>query len=112
MKRGEVAWADAPEPEGSAPGYRRPYLILQSDQFNQSRIRTVVVAALTTNLLLASAPGNVIVTAQESGLPKDSVVNVSQLLTLNKNALDPPVGCLSPATMFIVDQGVRLVLDL
>lgn len=112
MTRGDVAWGDAGDPVGSSPGYRRPYLVVQSDQFTRSSIQTVVVVPLTTNLRLASAPGNVLVTAQECGLPKDSVVNVSQILTLDKNALDSPIGRLSPAIMFMVDQGMKQVLDL
>jgi mRNA interferase MazF len=81
MRRGEIWWAGLPEPEGAGPGYRRPVLIVQADEFTNSRINTVVVAILTYNLALAQAPGNVLVRSRYSGLSKNSVVNVSQLLT-------------------------------
>jgi len=79
MYRGEIWWANLSEPVGSEPGYRRPVLIIQDDTFNQSRINTVIVAVITSNVQLAEAPGNVSLPSQASGLPKDSVVNVSQI---------------------------------
>jgi mRNA interferase MazF len=112
MTRGEIRWADIPDLAGSGPAFRRPAVVLQSNFFNQSRLNTVVVVILTGNLLLATMPGNVRVSAIESGLPRDSVVNVTQLITLDRRALDPPVGRLSPGTMFAIEQGVKLVLDL
>lgn len=112
MQRGEIWWADLADPQGAAPGYRRPVLILQADAFTQSRIATVIVVIVTSNLRLASAPGNVFVSAHESGLPRDSVINVSQLVTLDKTVLDAQVGHLSARTMTAVEDGVRLVLDL
>ena len=81
MRRGEVWWAELPEPVASEPGYRRPVLIIQSDDFNRSRIHTVIAAALTTNLRLAAAPGNVPATTGDTELPRDSVINVSQIIT-------------------------------
>ena len=112
MRRGEIWWADLPEPVGAAPGYRRPVLILQADSFTTSRIATVVVVVLSTNLRLAAAPGNVLISAHESGLPHDSVINVSQLATLDKTTLDREVGRATTRTLAAVEEGVRLVLDL
>lgn len=112
MQRGEIWWASLPKPEGSAPGYRRPVLVVQADDFNRSRIGTVVIAALTSNVALAQAPGNVLLKARRTGLPKDSVVNVSQLLTLDRQRLTERVKALDTATMAEVDDGLRLVLDL
>ncbi len=112
MRRGEIWWAALGEPSGSAPGYSRPVLVVQSDPFNESRIRTVVVAALTTNERLAAAPGNVLVGKRETRLPRASVVNVSQLLTIDKSHLHKRIGRLSPASMEAVEAGMRLVLGL
>lgn len=112
MRRGEIWWADLPEPVGAAPGCRRPVLILQADSFTRSRIATVVVVVLSTNLRLATAPGNVVITARESGLPYDSVINVSQIATLDKTTLDIEVGQITTRTLAEVEDGVRLVLDL
>jgi mRNA interferase MazF len=111
MRRGDIWWANLPDPQGSAAGYRRPVLIIQADTFTASRIATVIVIAITSNLRLAAAPGNVFVSATESGLPRDSVVNVSQILTLDKSMLDEHVGHLLPHTTEEVERGVRLVLD-
>ena len=112
MQRGEIWWADLPEPTGSGPGYRRPVLLIQADAFTSSRIATVVVAVISRNLRLAAAPGNVTVRAAETGLPQDSVINVSQLLTIDKLLLDERAGQLAPATLDLVERGIRLVLDL
>lgn len=111
MQRGEIWWADLPAPTGAAPGYRRPVLLVQADAFTTSRIATVIVAVITSNLRLAAAPGNVFVPATESGLLKDSVVNVSQLVTLDKTVLDERVGQLTARSLEQVDSGLRLVLD-
>jgi len=110
MQRGDVWWAALPDPAGSGPGYRRPVLIVQADDFNRSRINTVVVAALTSNVALAQAPGNVLVRARRTGLARDSVVNVSQLLTVDKRLLTEKVRALDSASMAEVDDGLRLVL--
>ncbi len=112
MRRGEVWWASLPDPAGSGPGYRRPVLVVQANDFNESRIQTVVVAALTSNLRLGAAPGNVLCSRRESGLRKDSVVNVSQLLTLDKSFLSARVRAVPAAFMRSVDAGLRLVLTL
>lgn len=112
MQRGDIWWADLSEPTGSGAGYRRPVLLLQADAFTRSRIATIIVAAITSNLRLATAPGNVFLPAIESGLPKDSVINVSQIITLDKIILDEYVGRVSTQTMTQVEEGIRLVLDL
>lgn len=112
MKRGEVWWASLPEPMGSGPGFRRPVLIVQSNPFNQSRISTVVVAVVTSNLTLAEAPGNVRLAKAEAGLPKPSVVNVSQVLTIDRDFLTLRVKTLPNRAMQRVDEGLRLVLGL
>jgi mRNA interferase MazF len=110
MKRGEVWWASLREPSGSEPGYRRPIVIIQSDDFTVSRIDTVIGAVLTSNTRLAFAPGNVFLRRREAGLPRDSVINVSQLLTLNKATLTERIGRLSPRRLQEVDAGLRLAL--
>jgi mRNA interferase MazF len=112
MRRGEIWWADLPDPHGSAAGYRRPVVIIQADSFTISRIATVIVVAITSNLRLAAAPGNVLLLASESNLPRDSVINVSQIVTLDKTVLDELVSSLSERTMQAVDEGIRLVLDM
>jgi len=105
-------WADLGEPRGSAPGLRRPVLIIQADAFNRSRIRTVTVAVLTTNIRLAQAPGNVLVKRRGSGLRQDSVVNVSSLVTLDRGALEERCGRLTAEQLARVDDGLRLALSL
>lgn len=112
IERGDVWWAELPDPVGSAPGYRRPVLVLQSDSFNRSRIGTVVVAVITKNTDLARAPGNVLLTPRQSGLSIESVVNASQLVTLDKSQLIEHVARLAPKKLTQVEIGVRLVLDL
>lgn len=112
IRRGDIWWASLPEPRASEPGYRRPVLIIQADAFNRSRIRTVMVAPLTGNLRLAEAPGNVLVDAGASSLPRDSVVNVSQVLTIDKSFLLERVQMLPADLMRAVDSGLRLALAL
>lgn len=112
MTRGEIWWADLPEPRRSEPGYRRPVLVIQANSFNQSGIRTVIVSVLTSNLRLAEAPGNVYLPAKVSGLLRDSVVNVSQLLTLDRSFLTEEVGKLSGRLLVEVDAGLRLIMNL
>ena len=112
MKPGEIWWASLPEPTGSSLGIRRPILIVQFNPFNSSRISTVVVAAITSNLRLSAAPGNVRITKRESGLGKASVVNVSQVLTLERTLLTEQVRRLSEKRMLEIDQGLRMVLGL
>ncbi len=101
-----------PEPTGLSPGLPRPVLIIQSDKFNQSRINTVVIAIITTNTRLANSEGNVSLTTRQSNLPKDSVVNVSQLFTIDEIFLRDFVSALSAKKMEQIDNGLRLVLSL
>lgn len=112
MYRGEIWWADLATPVGSELGYRRPVLIVQDDTFTQSRLRTVIVLAITSNLELANAPGNVLLPNNVSGLPKDSVINVSQIITVDKSFLTERVGSLLPDLQAEVDEGLRMILYL
>lgn len=110
--RGELWWADMPKPRGSEPGFRCPVLVIQADLFNRSAIQTVIVAVITSNLRLADAPGNVAVPARASRLPRDSVVNVSQLVTLDRAFLTEHISNLPVRLQAAVDAGLRLVLQL
>lgn len=112
IRRGQIWWADLPEPRRSEPGFRRPVLVVQADAFNRSRIQTAIVAAITSNADLADAPGNVLLPARSAGLPRDSVVNVSQLLTLDRSFLTKHAGTLPPRLQRLVDDGLRLVMQL
>ncbi len=112
MRRGEIWWASLPEPAGSGPGFRRPLLVVSANSFNESRIDTVIGAVITSNLRLADAPGNVRLPARGSGLPKPSVVNVSQIVTVDKAFLTARVGKLTARLQNAVDEGIRLVLSL
>ena len=111
IHRGEIWWADLTDPQGS-PGYRRPLLIVQADGFNHSRIATTIAVALTSNLRLVDAPGNVLLTKRASGLPKDSVANVSQFVTLDQDALTERAGRIGGDLLVAVDAGLRLALAL
>jgi len=112
MFRGEIWWAGLPRPKGSEPGFKRPLLIVQSDDFNRSRISTVVAAVITSNMRLSLAPGNVALPKKATGLPRKSVVNVSQLVTIDKSLLKEKVGELLPELMREVESGIRLALSL
>jgi mRNA interferase MazF len=112
IERGQVWWADLGEPSGSGPGFRRPVLIVQNDAFNRSRIRTVIAVVLTSNLRLVDAPGNVLIPAKSSGLPKDSVANVSQVITIDRDVLSEPAAHVKGQLLKDVDNGLRLVLAL
>jgi mRNA interferase MazF len=110
VSRGDVWWAELPDPSGAAPGFRRPVLVIQADPFNRSRIGTVVVIALTTSMRLLDAPGNVLLSAKMGGLSKDSVVNVSQVVTIDRSVLVERAGKASRSVMQRVGDGLRLVL--
>lgn len=112
IRRGEIWWASLPQPRGSERGYSRPVLIVQSDEFNRSRIGTVIAAVMTSNTRLAEAPGNVLIPRRASGLPRESVVNVSQLITLDKTFLRERVKKLATRELAEVENGLRLVLSL
>ena len=110
VSQGEVWWADLGEPRGSKPGFRRPVLVIQGDALNRSRIATAVCVALTSNVKWASAPGNVLLSESATGLPKESVANVSQIVTLDKSELTVRVGKLPKAKLDLVLSGVDVVL--
>ena len=112
VERGQVWWAGLDEPSGSEPGFRRPVLIVQDDAFNRSRLRTVIVVVLTSNLRLVEAPGNVLIPAKSAGLPKDSVANVSQVITVDRDFLSEPAGRVRGQLLKDVENGLRLVLAL
>ena len=112
MKRGEIWWAELAAPRGSEPGYRRPLVIVQADGFNRSGIHTVIGVALSTNMLLAEMPGNVSITADASGLPEDSIANVTQIITIDKRFLEERAGSLPRGVMREIDAGLMLVLSL
>jgi mRNA interferase MazF len=111
VERGELWWADLGEPRGSEPALRRPVLVLQADSFNRSRLQTVVVVSLT-NLRFAAAPGNVVCRSRGTGLRESSVVNATQISTLDRRFLHERIGLLPTATLQQVEDGVRLVLGL
>ena len=111
IAQGEVWWADLGKPTGSESGYRRPIVVVQGDSFNRSKISTVVCVPLTSNLRWADAPGNVLLDARATGLPKDSVANVSQVVTLDKSALKERTGVLPSAKLDLVLLGIDIVLS-
>ncbi|HEX3109440.1 MAG TPA: type II toxin-antitoxin system PemK/MazF family toxin [Thermoanaerobaculia bacterium] len=110
VSQGEIWWADLLEPTGSGPGLRRPVVVVQGDALNRSRIATVIVVPLTTNLAWAEAPGNVLLPARTSGLPRDSVANVSQVLTIDRNLLRDRIGKLARPKLDLILSGIDLVL--
>ena len=112
MRRGQIWWAELPDASGSGPAGRRPALVVSSDAYNQSAIQTVVIAVVTSNTKAANVPGNVWVSSEESGLSRDSVVNVTQLFTLDKRDLTEAAGELAPESLELVDHGLRLALQL
>jgi mRNA interferase MazF len=117
IQRGDIWWAELPEPVGSEPGYRRPVLIVQSDDFNRSRIATVIAVVITSNTRLVNAPGNVFLPSltmsqRLTGLPKDSVANISQVITIDKNFLTDRVDTLPMYVFEQIEEGLRLVLML
>lgn len=112
VKRGELWWANLPEPVDSEPGYRRPVLIVSDDAFNRSAIRTVLVVVVTSNLKVRGAPGNLFLSVQETGLSRDSVLDVSQLMTLDKEFLGKRIGRLEEDLLKTVNSGLKLVLGL
>ncbi|MBI3621487.1 MAG: type II toxin-antitoxin system PemK/MazF family toxin [Nitrospirae bacterium] len=111
IRQGDVFWVDLGRPAGSAPGYRHPHVIVQNNLFNQSRINTVVLCALTSNLKRAHAPGNVLLSKGEANLKKASVVNVSQVVTVDKAYLSEKIGALSPGRVEQIIDGMKLLLE-
>ena len=112
VSRGQIYWAELPEPIASEPGFKRPVVVVQADTFNKSRINTVVVITITSNLRLLEAPGNVQLTKSKSGLSKESVANVSQIITLDKSFLGQQIAKLDKIIMQQIDDGIRLVLSI
>lgn len=111
IRQGDVYWLDLGAPSGAGPGFRHPHVVVQNDLFNRSRLQTVVVCALTSNLKRAEAPGNVLLRAGEANLPKDCVVNVSQVFTVDKDELSDRVGILAPEQLQAVLDGLALLLE-
>ncbi|MCF6334772.1 MAG: type II toxin-antitoxin system PemK/MazF family toxin [Spirochaetales bacterium] len=110
ISRGDIWWADLSDPIGSEPGFRRPVIVIQGDSLNRSRIATVICVPLTSNLQWADAPGNVSLSSNLTGLPKDSVVNVSQIITIDRQTLTEPVGKLSTNKTELILSGIDVVL--
>ena len=112
IKRGEIWWASLPEPTGSGPGLRRPVVVISSNEFNKSLIKTCIVAAITSNLRLGEAPGNIYLSKKQSGLSKESVINVSQILTIDKSILTGKIKFLPNKTILDLEIGLKLSLGL
>jgi len=112
LKKGEIWWASLTEPRGSEPGFRRPVVIISSNEFNKSKIQTVIVATITSNTLLSEAPGNFKLMKKGSGLSRESVVNVSQILTLDKSFLTEKSGQLSTKQTQLLNYGLQLALSI
>jgi len=112
IRRGELWRASLPEPAGSGPGFRRPLLVVSANSFNESRISTVLAVVVTSNLRLADAPGNVQLAPRATGLPRPSVANVSQLVTVDRACLSARIGRVAPRILAEVDRGLRLILSL
>jgi mRNA interferase MazF len=111
IKQGDIFWADLGEPSGSAPGYRHPYVIIQNDVFNASRINTVIGIALTSNIARAGIPGNVLLKKGEANLPKTCVVNISQITTLDKSDCTAKIGRLPASRIGDILEGLRLITE-
>lgn len=111
INQGDIYWIELDEPQGSEPGYRHPHVVVQNNLFNRSKIKTVLVCPLTTNLKRAAAPGNILLDKGESGLPRESVVNVSQVFTVDKSQLDEFVGRLAAKRVSEILAGIKLVME-
>ncbi len=111
VKQGEIYWIDLGEPSGSEPGYRHPHIVIQNNVFNSSKINTAVICSLTTNLKRADAPGNVLLKKGEANLPKDCVVNISQLFTINKSELVDKIGQVTKIRFSEIYQGIKLLIE-
>jgi len=111
IKQGDVYWIDLDEPKGSEPGFRRPYVVVQNNIFNKSRINTVIVCSLTSNVKRAGMPGNVLLKKGEANLQKESVVNVTQVSTVDRLELDEKIGTLSSTRVHQIIAGLKLVIE-
>ena len=110
ISQGHVYWADLPDPTGSGPGFRRPVIVVQGDALNRSRIRTIVCVPLTSNLAWADAPGNVLLRAKATGLPRDSVANASQIITLDRELITEEVGKVAKRQLELILTGIDIIL--
>ncbi len=110
IAQGDICWADRPDPAGFGPGFRRPVVVVQGNAINRSRLATAVCVPLTSNLHWTTAPGNVQLRARSTGLPKDSVANVSQIVTLDRSLLSPPAGRLTARQLAAVLTGIDVIL--
>lgn len=111
INQGDIFWIDFSPPDGSEPGFRHPHLVIQNNLFNRSRINTVVVCTLTSNMKRAGVPGNIVLSKAEANLPKKSVVNITQIFTVNKSDLSEKIGTLSKKRILQVLQGIRLLTE-
>jgi len=111
IKQGDIYWIDFGSPKGSEPGYKHPHVVIQNNIFNASKINTVVVCALTSNLKWAKSPGNVLIKKGEGNIPKDSVVNISQIETIDKSFLIEKIGTLSPSRIKQIIEGIQLLME-
>lgn len=111
IQQGDIFWVDLGDPRGSEGGYRHPHVVIQNNVFNESRINTVIVCAVTSNLKRAEAPGNVLLRKGEGNLPKDSVANISQIITINKSDLLEKIGRVSPSKVKQIIEGVKLLIE-
>jgi mRNA interferase MazF len=111
IRQGDIYWIDLEAPRGSEPGYRHPHVVVQNNLFNGSKLGTIVVCALTSNLKRAAAPGTVLLKKGEANLKKDSVVNITQLVTVNKADLSEKIGTVSPARVREIVEGIRLLIE-
>ncbi|OGF55100.1 MAG: PemK family transcriptional regulator [Candidatus Fraserbacteria bacterium RBG_16_55_9] len=111
VNQGDIYWVDLEEPRGSEPGYRHPHVVVQNNLFNRSQIQTVLVCPLTSNLKRAHAPGNVLLSKREANLPKQSVVNVSQVFTVDKSQLGEYLGTLSSRRVLQILEGIKLAIE-
>ncbi len=111
INQGDVFWVELGEPSGSAPGYRHPHVVIQNNIFNHSRINTVVLCSITSNLERAKAPGNVLLSSGEANIPKRSVVNISQIVTVDKSDIVEKIGTLSPKRMREILDGIQLLIE-
>jgi mRNA interferase MazF len=111
IKQGDIYWIDFGTPKGSEPGFRHPHIVIQNNVFNASKIRTVVVCALTSNLKWAKSPGNILIKKGEGNIPKDSVVNISQIETVDKSFLTEKIGTLSRSRIKKIIEGIHLLME-
>lgn len=111
IKQGDIFWVELGTPKGSEPGYRHPHVVIQNNLFNLSKINTVVICALTSNLKQAKSPGNVLLRKGETNLKKESVINITQVITVNKSDLIQKIGSLSPMRTKEVIEGIRLLIE-